>query len=199
MRTDYSYIGSGRLLARKRGEEGPYRELGNVSALTLGVEQETKRLRDFRAPGGGTYNQVDRITGVTLAVTAHDLSPENIALALYGTTAAVAATPVVDEAHAVYPGGYFITDTPLNADVAPVVTNMAGAVTYTAGTDYVVQQVRRHPGAEPDWRRLRGPGNDRRRAGRRLQAGRNFPVFPRLRGRRHLIAAPVTWTAGPPL
>lgn len=137
MRTDYSYIGSGRLLARIRGSEAPFRELGNVSALSLGVEQETKRLRDFRAPGGGTYNQVDRITGVTLNVTAHDLSPENLALALYGTTDAVASATVTAELHVAYAGGYFVTTSPY-ATITNV-KNAAGVTTYVAGTDYIVQ------------------------------------------------------------
>lgn len=137
MRTDYSYIGSGRILARRRGSAAPFRELGNCSALTLGVEQETKRLRDFRSPGGGTYNQVDRITGVTLAVTAHDLSPENLALALYGTTEAVAAGTNSDEPAVAYAGGYVI----LVDQAASIteVTNVAGTTTYAEGTDYVFQ------------------------------------------------------------
>lgn len=137
MRTDYSYIGSGRILARIRGSEAPYRELGNCSALSLGVEQETKKLRDYRSPGGGTYNQVDRITGVTLNVTAHDLSPENLAMALYGTIDAVAGGAVVDEPQVAFEGGYVVTDSPFSAVTA--VKSPDGVTTYAAGTDYIVQ------------------------------------------------------------
>lgn len=137
MRTDYSYIGSGRILARKRGDAAPFREIGNCSALTLGVEQETKRLRDFRSPGGGTYNQVDRITGVTLAVTAHDLSPENLALSLYGTTEAVAAGTNTDEEQVAYKGGYVVLED--QAGSITEVTDMAGTTTYVAGDDYIFQ------------------------------------------------------------
>lgn len=136
-RTDYSYIGSGRILARKRGAAAPFRELGNCSALTLGVEQETKKLRDFRSTGGGTYNQVDRITGVTLAVTAHDLSPENIALALYGTTEAVAAGTNTNEPQVAYAGGYVVLE-----DQASAITSVlppVGTTPYAAGTDYIFQ------------------------------------------------------------
>lgn len=138
-RTEYAYIGSGRILGRKRGTNTPFREFGNCSALSMGVEQETKKLRDFRAAGGGTYAQVDRITGVTLSVTAHDLSPDNIALALYGTTDAVVGAAVADEQHAAFKGGYIVPKQAMNPTVAPVVTDMAGTTTYTAGTDYVVQ------------------------------------------------------------
>jgi len=137
MRTDYSYIGSGRILARIRGSEAPYRELGNCSALSLGVEQETKKLRDYRSPGGGTYNQVDRITGVTLNVTAHDLSPENLAMALYGTVDAVAGGAVAAESQVAFEGGYVVTDSPFSAVTS--VKSFDLATTYTAGTDYIVQ------------------------------------------------------------
>jgi hypothetical protein len=137
MRTDYSYIGSGRILARKVGTATPFRDIGNCSALTLGVEQEQKRLRDFRSPGGGTYNQVDRITGVTLAITAHDLSPENLALALYGSVEAVAGGVVTDEPVVAYEGGYCA----LAGEPASItsVKSPDGLTTYTAGTDYIFQ------------------------------------------------------------
>lgn len=136
-RTDYSYIGSGRILARKRGTAEPFRELGNCSALSLGVEQETKKLRDFRSPGGGTYNQVDRITGVTISVTAHDLSPANLALVLYGTTAAVVGAPIVSEKKEAYKGGYVVLDNGAT-EITEVKANPAG-VTYTRGTDWEFQ------------------------------------------------------------
>lgn len=136
-RQDYSYIGSGRILARKRGTAAPFRELGNCSALALGVEQETKKLRDFRSPGGGTYNQVDRITGVTISVTCHDLSPENMALVLYGTTEAVAGGAVADEPGVAYPGGYLVLE---NAPSAiTTVKSPDGVTTYVEGTDWIFQ------------------------------------------------------------
>ncbi len=70
MRTDYSYIGSGRILVRRRNVAGAgFVEMGNCSALALAVESEVKQLRDFRAPGGGTYNRVDRITAVNVSLT----------------------------------------------------------------------------------------------------------------------------------
>ena len=136
-RTDYSYIGSGRILARKRGSAEAYREIGNCSALTLGVETETKSLRDFRSPGGGTYNQVDRITAVTLAMTAHDLSPENLALALYGTTEAVAGGTVTSEQAVAYKGGYVVLDG--NPSAVASISPLPSGTAYVAGTDYVLQ------------------------------------------------------------
>lgn len=134
-RTDYSYIGSGRILARRRAlANSAFFELGNCSALALAVETETKQLRDFRSPGGGTYNRVDRITGVNLNITAHDLSPQNLSLALYGTTAAVVGGPVTDELAVGVKGQYVGLKGQPSAitSVAPATTGTA----YVAGTDY---------------------------------------------------------------
>lgn len=137
MRTDYSYIGSGRIIARKRGSAAPFVELGNCSALTLGVTTEEKVLRDFRSPGGGTYNKVDRITDVTLGVTAHDLSPANLARALYGTTEAVAGGTVAAESVVAYKGGYCMVEG--NPSAITSVKSPDDVTTYTDGSDYVFQ------------------------------------------------------------
>lgn len=138
MRTDYSYIGSGRILVRRRNVVGAgFVELGNCSALALAVESEVKQLRDFRSPGGGTYNRVDRITAVNVSLTAHDLSPLNLSLALYGTTTAVTGGPVTDENAVAAKGAYVALEGQPSAitSVGPIVTGTA----YVAGTDYVFQ------------------------------------------------------------
>lgn len=137
-RKDYSYIGSGRILVRRRDQPGAgFIEMGNCSALALAVESEVKQLRDFRSPGGGTYNRVDRITAVNVSLTAHDLSPLNLSLALYGQTVAVTGGPVTDE-NAVATVGTFV---PLEGQPSAITSvSPAGSGTaYVAGTDYVLQ------------------------------------------------------------
>lgn len=135
MRTDYSYIGSGRILARRRALVGSaFFELGNCSALSLAVETETKTLRDSRSPGGGTYNRVDRITGVNLSITAHDLSPQNLSLALYGTTSAVTAAAITDEL-AIGVKGQYVGLKGQPASITSVSPSPTGTA-YVAGTDY---------------------------------------------------------------
>lgn len=138
MRTDYSYLGSGRILARRRALVGSgFLELGNCSALSIAVESEVKQLRDFRQPGGGTYNRVDRITGVNISLTAHDLSPLNLALALYGSSEAVVAGAVTDELTLAAKGSYARLEGSPSAitSVSPAGTGAA----YVAGTDYIFQ------------------------------------------------------------
>jgi len=138
MRTDYSYIGSGRILARRRNVAGAaFFELGNCSALGIAVETERKQLRDFRQPGGGIYNQVDRITAVNLTLTAHDLSPMNLALATNGTTSAVATGPVTDELALAVKGQYVGLKGQPSAITS--VSPAASGTAYVAGVDYVFQ------------------------------------------------------------
>lgn len=137
-RKDYSYIGSGRILVRRRNQVGAgFIEMGNCSALALAVESEVKQLRDFRSPGGGTYNRVDRITAVNVSLTAHDLSPLNLSLALYGTSTAVTGGPITDENAIAAKGSYVALKGQPAAvtSVSPATTGTA----YIAGTDYILQ------------------------------------------------------------
>lgn len=136
---DYSYLGSGKVYLQEVGGSGGLLEVGNVSALAFVVNEETKELRDYTQPGGGTYNEVRRIASVELQMTGHDFSPANLARVLYGSTSALSVTPVTNEAATVLAGkGHFIaTSKPATAITA--VTNTGGSTTYVAGTDYEVR------------------------------------------------------------
>jgi len=134
---DYSYIGSGKIYMRDLSGSGGLIEVGNVSKLDIGTEEETKELRDYRSPGGGVINEVRRITGVTLAMTLHDLSPENLAMALYGTTEAVAAGSVTGETVTAQVGALVRLAHTGISNV--VVQDETDTTTYTAGTDYEVR------------------------------------------------------------
>lgn len=119
---DYSYMGSGKVSMREVGSAAPLREVGNCSALTLNVSENSIKLADHTQPGGGTYNEVRRIESVEAALTMHDLSPENLALALYGSVSQISTTPVVAEAlGAGYKGGLMKFAKPPSSAVAPVI------------------------------------------------------------------------------
>lgn len=133
---DYSYIGSGKIYMRDLSGSGGLIEVGNVSKLDIGTEEETKELRDYRSPGGGVINEVRRITGVTLAMTLHDLSPENLAMALYGTTEAVAAGSAGEVVEAKHDALVRLAHTGISN---VVVQDETDTTTYTAGTDYEVR------------------------------------------------------------
>lgn len=134
---DYSYIGSGQVYIREYGAAAPFIDIGNCSALTASPQEDVKTLADSTTPGGGTRNEVRRITGVDVSYTFTDFSPDNFQRALRGTSTDTAAGTVTDEAVVGYKGGWV----PLAKLASSVTTvkNTAGSTTYTAGTDYIVQ------------------------------------------------------------
>ncbi len=123
--SDYSYIGSGKVYLRAVGSAAPLRFVGNVSALSFSVTEDVKELKDYTKPGGGTYNEVRRVQSVEASMTLHDLSPDNLAMALFGNSAALAAGAAPDENHALYRGGLVKLDAPVDPTVTPVVTLVA--------------------------------------------------------------------------
>lgn len=138
--TDYSYLGSGKVFARVAGAAAPLRFLGNVTDLTFNVSEDNKELKDRTQPGGGTYNEVRRIGSVEATVKMTDLSPANVALALYGTSADITAGAVTNEAGTAYQGGFISTAYPINTTLTVNVTGAGSPSTvYVSGTDYIVR------------------------------------------------------------
>lgn len=131
---DYSYIGSGLIYAREYGAAAPLIAIGNCSALTLSPQEEIKELKDFTNPGGGTRNEVRRLTGVETGYTFHDYSAENFARALRAETTNVTAGTATAEDVVAYEGGF----TPLAKIPTAItsVTGQSGSPSYSAGTDY---------------------------------------------------------------
>ena len=131
---DYSYIGSGQVYLRVRNALVAMLAIGNCSALSFAVAEDEKDLKDHTQPGGGTYNEVRRINSVEASLTLHDLSPENLARALYGSSSAIATGSVTDESHTMYAGGF----TPTNYPASAIGTVKKGVTTLVANTDYTV-------------------------------------------------------------
>ncbi|NKN33973.1 hypothetical protein [Marichromatium bheemlicum] len=98
-------LNAGQVYLRLAGSDAPLKAIGNVSALDLEITEEEKTLTDYTQPGGGPWASVSRITGVNAKMILHDLDPDNLARAVYGTTSAVTAARVVGEAHTAHPGG----------------------------------------------------------------------------------------------
>jgi hypothetical protein len=134
--SDFSYLGSGKVYLREVGAVTGLVEVGNCSALNFNVTEETKELRDYTQPGGGTYNEVKRITAVECQVTMHDLNATNLARALYGTKSTTATGTVTDEPHADVQKGDFV---PTNFLPSGITAVKVGSTTKTAGTDYEVR------------------------------------------------------------
>ena len=81
---NYAYMGKGIIKLTPEGG-GTARDIGNVSQLEFAVNENIIKLPNYRTPGGGTYASVNRIESVQFTATLHDLSPENLAMVLFGT------------------------------------------------------------------------------------------------------------------
>lgn len=134
---DYSYIGVGKVYLREVGASAGLTEIGNCTALNFAVQEETKELRDYTSTGGGVLNEVRRITGVEISLTMAEYSPDNLARALYGTTAAEVAGSVTAEVVTAYKGALARLAYPNPTSV--VVKDETDTTTYVAGTDYEVR------------------------------------------------------------
>ena len=100
---DYSYVGSGKIYMRRIGASVGLIEVGNCSGLNFAVTENTIEQQDYTQPGGGTFNEVKRVSAVEAQINQAELSPENLARALYGTASAVASAVIASEAVTVYP------------------------------------------------------------------------------------------------
>lgn len=124
--SDYSYVGSGKIYLREAGSSAGLLPVGNCSALSFSVTEETKELKDFTNPGGGTYNEIRKVSAVEASISAHDFSPENLAKALFGNTSGIVAGAVTGEAVALYKGALAPTLYQIDESVTPVVESQAG-------------------------------------------------------------------------
>ncbi len=131
---DFSYIGSGKLSLREIGAALGFLEVGNCSQLDFGVTEDTKELKDFTQPGGGTYNEVKRISAVEASFTVHDLNAANLARALYGTASVISGGTVSGEAATVYPGAVYPFAFMPAASPAPTVVPAQASATARANT-----------------------------------------------------------------
>ena len=92
---NYAYMGKGIVkLAPESG--GAARDVGNVSALSFNINENIIKLPNYRTPGGGTYAQVNRIESVEFTATLHDLSPENLAMVLFGESSVAADVATIE-------------------------------------------------------------------------------------------------------
>ena len=136
MAADKSYIGVGSLHVRPFGSVGKRRFMGNCSVATVKQDVEIKKQKDYTRVGGGTVNQVERLTAVSLEITLLEFDAANLALATAGTTTAMAAATITDEVFKSYKDSLVRLSAPPN--LITTVKNNAGTTTFVAGTDYVL-------------------------------------------------------------
>jgi len=117
-------------------ENRPYRYVENCSNFSFQFAEEEKKLLDYASPSGGVDASSKRISDVTGSMDLRHFSADNLALALWGTTSALTATPIVAEAgYKIVPLMFVPTKRLINTSVAPVVKKGA---TVILAADYTV-------------------------------------------------------------
>ena len=107
----------------------PLFDLENTSRFELSFAEEEKKLADYRSASGGTDSSSKRIDTITGSMDARHLTPANLALALWGASTALNATPIVDEAgFKIVPNMFLPTARLLDTAVAPVVKKGATVI-----------------------------------------------------------------------
>ena len=112
-----------------------YVDVGNASKFAYSFSEAKQELRDYQDPAGGTADAVTRIDKVEGSIDLRDFKVENLALALWGTTAALAATAITGEAHVLKVGKFVPAERIINTTVPPVIKK--GSTTILAA-DYTV-------------------------------------------------------------
>ena len=126
------------LLATKdpvTGEPEGFRPVGNVSALTIGVETTVFQHKESCTGVRGIDKEIVQEVVVTIAMTMESIDDENLALALYGTTAEVTGATVSDELVTAHHDLWVRLD---NIKVSAVVVgdDATPTITYVLDTDY---------------------------------------------------------------
>ncbi len=128
------------LLADRDGSGNPlgFRPVGNVSALTLAIETTEFEHKESCTGARATDLIIVQEISATLTVTMECLFRENLALALFGSSSAIVAGSVVNEAGVARHDLWISLE---NIDVSSVVVTDVGAVTtFTEGTDYLCNE-----------------------------------------------------------
>ncbi len=140
------YVGRGKVLIQKHEASCPttaapwgtaLTEVGNTESMAVTVDENTVDVKDFTTSSGGIECSFTDIEGIELAMEIRCISPRNLAIAFGGSESDVSSSAIVDETHRVNDDCEVIIFKELyDTSIAPVVTDVGGATTYVAGTDY---------------------------------------------------------------
>lgn len=93
---NYAYMGKGIVTLELEGGAGGPVDIGNVSKLSFAINENIIKQKNLRTPGGGTYAQVNQIESVEVSMSLFDLSPENLAMVLFGTATTVSTVATIE-------------------------------------------------------------------------------------------------------
>jgi len=134
-RGEISIVNYAALLSRTAGLV----PVGNASAFSVNVTENSETVRDYTSATGGTACVSRELESVTVNVTLRCHSPRNWALATNGAyDEEITSAAVASEAHVLWPGALVPLEHLLDDAQTVVVKNPDGDVTYALGTDYTV-------------------------------------------------------------
>ena len=134
---EQSFIGSAIIYGRKRGTSDPFRDWGNFSAAQFAIQTQESSQTNFRG-GGGEVNKLERITGMTLNLTATDFNADNVAMAVNGDASTETTQAIAAEAQSGADSGMIRTNHLIDVSQSVTVTDTAGPTVLTEGTDYTL-------------------------------------------------------------
>lgn len=127
-----AYIGKGkiRLAPFASGDsfwERAFEDIENTSVFRFSFSEQETTLPDYTNAGGGTDASQKRIDAVTGQIDPRHYTAANLARVLWGSSTAVAATPITGEAHKLRLGKFVPTNAPFLSPIGGMVMQqMAG-------------------------------------------------------------------------
>ena len=135
--TEY-FSGQGAVLLAERVAGAPtgFTAVGNVSALAISVEREVFEHKESCSGSRAIDLEITTEINSTVSMTVEHFSKENLALALFGTSASVMGSTVMDEGiTARHDKAVALARIKVSA---VTVTDSTGMTTYTLDTDYTL-------------------------------------------------------------
>jgi hypothetical protein len=133
----YAHIGKGKVYLGKVGEQK--RRISPSSRFAVVADVEKKELPVWETGGGGNEDTLERINNVTIELNLHNLSPENVGLALFGSATAITAGAVSAEAHVAHHDGLVLFDFLPDESQTITITGSGGSPTHTVDVDYTIE------------------------------------------------------------
>lgn len=135
---DYAFSGVGRLYIREAdGLDETFEDMYEVQGLGVKIAEQVVALKSKSNLAGGDYNSFSRNDGVTGSFTAFSWTTSNLLKFLRAQATSIAAGTATGVTYTAKKGKLIRLNGFIDPDTV-VVTNAAGTVTYTPGTDYRV-------------------------------------------------------------
>ncbi|WP_341304727.1 hypothetical protein [Pseudomonas sp. TMP25] len=131
-----AYLGVGKIYLEDLDESKGLLFIGNCNSLNYQAEPQEIEEQDYTTPGGGLDSSVQRISALNITYNARHFNKANMARAIYGSAADVAAGTVTGEVHTANPGAMIMLANP--GATAIIVKGPAGTPVYVVNTDYTI-------------------------------------------------------------